>query len=363
MPQKTKVVLIYGGQSTEHEVSRRSAAYIWKNIDRQRFDAYAIAIDKDGRWHAQNREDLERSHPMEMPLNDHAKADAESAAVLKRIWTQGADNSDLVVFHIIHGTTGEDGMLQGFLDLQRIPYVGPGILGSACAMDKVVAKQLVEQAGVAVVPYVALRLHEWLENKSAILDESERKLQFPMFVKPASLGSSVGINKVEDRAALEKAIAYALEFDDRVLIETGVNAREIEYACLGGYAPKLTFPGEVGVASGFYTYDEKYSKASKAEVLVPAPIAQELADEGREISRKVFQALNLYGLARIDLFLEKSTHRFYFNEANTLPGMTAISQYPKLWEHEGMNGRELISKLLDTALERRKVQMSLKRSL
>jgi D-alanine-D-alanine ligase len=363
MPQKTKAVLIYGGQSTEHEVSRRSAAYIWKNIDRQRFDAYAIAIDKEGRWHAQNRQELEGSYPTEMPLNPHDKADAESAAVLKKIWTQGADNSDIVVFNIVHGTTGEDGMMQGFLDLQRIPYVGPGILGSACAMDKVVAKQLVEQAGVAVVPYVALRIHEWIENKAAILDESVRKLKFPMFVKPASLGSSVGINKVNDRASLEKAIAYALEFDDRVLIETGVNAREIEYACLGGYAPQLTFPGEVGVAEGFYSYDEKYSSGSKAEVLVPAPLAKDLAEEGRTISRRIFQALNLHGLARIDLFLEKSTNTFYFNEANTLPGMTAISQYPKLWEHEGLNGKELISKLLDTALERRKVQMNLKRSL
>jgi D-alanine-D-alanine ligase len=363
MPQKTKAVLIYGGQSTEHEVSRRSAAYIWKNIDRQKFDAFAIGIDKEGRWHAQNRQELEGSHPTEMPMQSGDKADAESAAVLKKIWTQGADNSDLVVFDIVHGTTGEDGMMQGFFDLQRIPYVGPGILGSACAMDKVVAKQLVEYAGVPVVPYVALRLHDWLERKSALLDEAVQKLKFPMFVKPASLGSSVGINKVDDKAALEKAISYALEFDDRVLIETGVNAREIEYACLGGYAPQLTFPGEVGVAKGFYTYDEKYSSSSKAEVLVPAPLSKELAEEGRDISRKVFHALNLYGLARIDLFLEKSTNKYYFNEANTLPGMTAISQYPKLWEHEGMTGKELISKLFDTALERRKIQLGLKRSV
>nr|AIA17826.1 D-alanine--D-alanine ligase [uncultured bacterium] len=363
MPQKLKAVLIYGGQSTEHEVSRRSAAYIWKNIDRQRFDAYAIAVDKQGRWHAQNRQALEGSQPKEMPLESGDRADADSAAVLKKIWTQGADTSDLVGFDIAHGTTGEDGMMQGFFDLQRIPYVGPGILGSAVAMDKVVAKQLVEYAGVPVVPYVALRLHDWLERKSALLQECSSKLKFPMFVKPSSLGSSVGISKVENVTALEKAINHALEFDDRVLIETGVSAREIEYACLGGYAPKLTFPGEVGVPEGFYTYDEKYSNASKAEVLVPAPLSKELADQGREISRKVFQALNLYGLARIDLFLEKSTNTFYFNEANTLPGMTAISQYPKLWEHEGMTGKDLISQLLDTALERRKLQLGLKRSI
>jgi D-alanine-D-alanine ligase len=146
-------------------------------------------------------------------------------------------------------------------------------------------------------------------------------------------------------------------------VETGVNAREIEYACLGGYAPKLTSPGEIGVPNGFYTYDEKYSQGSKADVLVPAPLSKELADEGREISRRIFEALNLYGLARIDLFLTKTDHVFYFNEANTLPGMTAISQYPKLWEHEGMSGKDLISGLLDTALERRKIQQGLKRSI
>lgn len=363
MPHKIKAVLIYGGQSTEHEVSRRSAAYVWKNIDRQRFDAFAIAIDKQGHWHPQNRQELERSFPAEMPMIPHDHSDPESHALVKQLWTPGSKISDIVIFDIVHGTTGEDGMMQGFFELQGIPYVGPGILGSAIAMDKVVAKRLVEHAGVAVVPYVAFRLHEWLENKHALLQSATKNLKFPMFVKPATLGSSVGISRVEDAAALEKAVAHAFEFDDRVLVETGVNAREIEYACLGGYNPRLTAPGEIGVPTGFYTYEEKYSSYSKSDVMVPAPLSKELADEGRDMARKIFQALNLYGLARIDLFLTRDGNKFYFNEANTLPGMTAISQFPKLWEHAGMKGQDIVSHLLDSALERRKIQQGLKRSI
>ncbi len=363
MSQKLKAVLIYGGQSTEHEVSCRSAAYIWKNIDRDRFDAFAIAIDKQGHWLPQNREALERNPPAGMPMNPADQADSASIALVKKIWTPASDHSDLLVFNIIHGTTGEDGMLQGFLDLQGIAYVGPGILGSAVAMDKVVAKQLVESAGIAVVPYLAFRLNEWQQNAVSLLQQATDRLQFPMFVKPSSLGSSVGIRQVIDRKELEAAIAHAFEFDDRVLIETGVEAREIEYACLGGYAPKLSCPGEVGVPGGFYSYEEKYSNYSKAEVMVPAPLAKDLAEKGRELSEKIFYALNLYGMARIDLFLTKNGDQFYFNEANTLPGMTAISQYPKLWEHEGLTGRSLISQLLDGALERRRLQRSLKRSI
>lgn len=363
MAAKLKAVLIYGGQSTEHEVSRRSAAFVWKHIDRQRFDAYAIAIDKEGRWLPQNRDKIDGHTLREMPMESAEQADEASRALVQRIWTPAADNKDLVVFNIVHGTTGEDGMLQGFLDLQGIAYVGSGILGSAVGMDKVVAKQLVQMAGIAVVPYVALRLAEWQENAASICQTAIQRLQFPMFVKPSSLGSSVGIRRVKDRLELEKAIAFAFEFDERVLIETGVDAREIEYACLGGYAPKLSFPGEVGVPTGFYSYEEKYSNTSKAEVLVPAPLSKDLAEQGREMSRKIFYALNLYGMARIDLFLTKADNTFYFNEANTLPGMTAISQYPKLWEHEGIAGKELISALLDAAVQRRTAQRNLKRSI
>ncbi len=363
MSQKLKAVLIYGGQSTEHEVSRRSAAYIWRHIDRKRFDAFAIAIDKAGHWLPQNRSELERQLPNEMPMQAADKADQESRELVQKIWTPAADNRDVVIFNIVHGTTGEDGMMQGFFDLQGIAYVGPGILGAAIAMDKVVAKQLVEAAGIPVVPYVAARLHEWQEQKSLVMHAALDKLQFPMFVKPSSLGSSVGICRVQDRLELERAVDFAFEFDDRVLIETGVDAREIEYACLGGYAPKLSAPGEIGVPTGFYSYEEKYSQASKAEVKVPAPLAKDLADQGRDLSLRIFSALNLYGMARIDLFLTKKDHKFYFNEANTLPGMTAISQFPKLWEHAGLSGEQIISALLDGALQRRKAQSSLKRSL
>ena len=363
MSKKLKAVLIYGGRSTEHEVSRRSAAYIWKNIDRKRFEAHAIAVDKQGQWHPQNSQELSLSMPDEMPVTAANHADPSTIALSQAMWTAAAPLADLVVFNIIHGTSGEDGALQGFLELQEIAYVGPSILGAAIAMDKVVAKQLVESAGLAIVPYLAFRIHEWQGQRLEFMQKIIEKLSFPMFVKPASLGSSVGIRRVLGRDELEKAIDFAFEFDERVLIETGIEAREIEYACLGDYVPRLSEPGEIGVPSGFYSYEEKYSNQSKAEVIVPASLAQDIADQGRDFARRIFYALNLYGMARIDLFLTKKDQKFYFNEANTLPGMTAISQYPKLWEHEGMKAMDLISKLLDTAIERRAMQNRLKRSL
>ncbi|MCX6130230.1 MAG: D-alanine--D-alanine ligase [Proteobacteria bacterium] len=363
MSKKLKAVLIYGGRSTEHEVSCRSAAYIWKNIDRQRFDAFAIALDKKGTWHPQNSQELSKTLPNEMPIISQGPADEATQTVFKDMWTPGGGQEGLVVFNIIHGTTGEDGALQGFLELQGIPFVGPSILGAAVAMDKVVAKQLVECAGLPVVPYLAFRLCEWIEKAPELIKAAIDKLQFPMFVKPASLGSSVGIRRVQNQAELEKAIAYAFEFDERILIELGVDAREIEYACLVGYRPKIIQPGEIGVPSGFYSYEEKYAKSSQAEVLVPAPLSKSLAAQGQAMAERIFYALNLFGMARIDLFLRKSDEQFLFNEANTLPGMTAISQYPKLWEHAGYKSGDIITELLNSALERYAMQKKLKRSV
>ncbi|MBC7659420.1 MAG: D-alanine--D-alanine ligase [Chitinophagaceae bacterium] len=360
---KPKAIVIYGGRSTEHEVSCRSASYIFKNIDRSRYDAYAFAVDKSGVWHAQNRAELETNIPESLPVAPHEKGDAESKTLLDSFFAREGKVTNTVVFNIIHGTTGEDGCLQGFFDLKDVAYVGPSLLGSAIAMDKVVAKQLAEAAGVAIVPYLAIRTAEWEKNGPALLSRAEHELRFPIFVKPASLGSSVGIRKAANPYELKDAVAYAFEFDERILLETGMNVREIEYACLGGYDPAMSVAGEVGVDEGFYSYEEKYSKVSKATVNVPAHLDAKLAAEGSALAKKVFEALNLYGLARIDLFLDKKTNQFYFNEANTLPGFTSISQYPKLWEHAGYSGQQLIGKLLDLALERRQKLNRLTRSV
>ncbi|MBC7533899.1 MAG: D-alanine--D-alanine ligase [Oligoflexus sp.] len=364
---KIKAIVVYGGRSTEHEVSCRSASYIFKNIDRSRFDAYAFAVDKAGVWHAQNRNQLEKNIPTTLPVAPHAMGDEDSRKLLEAFFSREGKVDNAVVFNIIHGTTGEDGCLQGFFDLKDVPYVGPSLLGSSIAMDKVVAKQLSEVAGVPIVPYLAIRQSEWEKNdgkaKDQLLKKAEKDLGFPIFIKPASLGSSVGIRKAANPNELKDAVSYAFEFDERILLETGMNVREIEYACLGGYDPEVSAAGEVGVEEGFYSYEEKYSQASKATVQVPAKLDDALAKQGAVLAKKVFEALNLYGLARIDLFLDKKTNKFFFNEANTLPGFTVISQYPKLFEHAGYSGQQLISRLLDLAVERRHKLNRLTRSV
>lgn len=362
---KIKAIVVYGGRSTEHEVSCRSASYIFKHIDRSRFDAFAFAVDKSGVWHAQNRLELEKSIPATLPVAPHADGDEESKRLLEAFFSREGKVGNSVVFNIIHGSTGEDGCLQGFFDLKDVAYVGPSLLGSAIAMDKVVAKQLAAAAGVPVVPYLAMRSSEWETDgsKERLLKKAEKDLGFPIFVKPASLGSSVGIRKASHTAELKDAISYAFEFDERILLEVGMNVREIEYACLGGYDPLISAAGEVGVEEGFYTYEEKYSETSKATVNVPAKLDEGLAKQGALFAKKVFEALNLYGLARIDLFLDKKTNSFFFNEANTLPGFTVISQYPKLWEHGGYSGPQLIARLLDLAVERRQKLNRLTRSV
>lgn len=361
---KPKAVVVYGGRSTEHEVSCRSASYIYKNIDRSRFDVFAFAVDKAGVWHAQNRIELEKNIPTSLPVSGHESGDAESKALLDRFFSRDTKpGDDVVVFNIIHGTTGEDGCLQGFFDLKDVAYVGPSLLGAAIAMDKVVAKQLAEAAGIPIVPYVAIRAFEWEKNSALILKQAEAKLGLPIFVKPASLGSSVGIRRATTSAELKDAVQYAFEFDERVLLETAMNIREIEYACLGTYDPQVSAAGEVAVDEGFYSYEEKYSNESKATVQVPAKLDPAIAQEGAKLAVRIFQALNLYGLSRVDLFLEKSTGKFFMNEVNTLPGFTSISQYPKLFEHAGYSGSQLIGKLLDLAIDRRSKLSRLNRSV
>lgn len=361
---KIKAIVVYGGRSTEHEVSCRSAAYIFRNIDRSRFDAYAFGVDKAGVWHAQDRFELEKNPPTPLPIHDHGKGDAESKALLDRFFSRDQmPGADVVVFNIIHGTFGEDGCMQGLFELKDVAYVGCSLLGSAISMDKVVAKQLAESAGVPIVPYIAFRSFEWDKDASSLLKHAEEKLGFPIFVKPATLGSSVGVRKANTAAELKSAVQFALEFDERVLLEKALTVREIEFACLGGYDPKLSAAGEVGVDAGFYTYEEKYSDASKATVQVPAKLEASAAKAGEKFAHQVYQALNLYGLSRIDLFLEKSSGNFYFNEANTLPGFTSISQYPQLFEHGGYSGQRLVSELFDHALARHARLKRLNRTL
>ncbi len=365
MSSAVTVVLLYGGRSTEHEISCRSAAYVVQNLDPKEFDLAVIAITKDGRFVPQDSQTLRRLKPAVLPIEDKV-AWTDTDKELLALFVPGSrpgklDKSRLVVFPLLHGTGGEDGSIQGLMDLCELAYVGPDVLGSALAMDKILTKELAQTAGIAVVPYVWFRKEEWQGDQAGWVNRICQALAFPVFVKPARLGSSVGISKVADKASLAPAIDAALSFDDKVLIETGMTVREIEFAALGGYEPRISRGGEAIAKSGFYDYESKYLDPKASEVAIPAKISPELHKEGQEIARRVFQALNLYGLSRIDLFLT-AQGRFYLNEVNTMPGFTSISQYPLLWRNEGLSESELLRALIQTALDRRATKAALGRS-
>ena len=353
---KQKVLVLYGGRSTEHEISCRSAKFIFNNLDQNRYEIIPVGIAKDGAWHRQNLETVLSSQASTAPL------EITNEAVDNLLLHQARSDEAIVAFPILHGSYGEDGCTQGLLELKSIAYVGPGVLGSAAAMDKVVAKTLVAAAGVPVAPGVDFRSHEWQKSSSRILAKIDETLQYPLFVKPASLGSSVGISKVESPDQLGQAIELALSYDEKVLVESGLKVREIEFGALGGYEARISQPGEVVAKSRFYSYETKYEDSSSSEVQIPAKLTEKQIREGQQLALKAFQALNLYGMSRIDLFLDEETDRFYFNEANTIPGFTNISQYPMLWQHMGLTAAELLDELIKTALDRWQLQNKLQRS-
>ncbi len=362
------MAVVFGGQSTEHEISCRSAASIIKHIPKDKFHIAALAVTHDGRLIGQNLKRIEQQNAETIEIVDDEKADerAEQALAAIRSRINGTSFSgkldDVIIFSILHGTYGEDGSWQGLWELAGLPYIGAGVLGSAVAMDKVVAKKLVEAAGVPVVASLSFRSDQWQADKASIMSEAQAKLGNTYFVKPATLGSSVGISKASSEAELEAAVALALAYDDKVLIEKAVDAREIEFAALGYSNPELSLPGEVVAASGFYSYESKYIDKTAAEVIVPArDLDEEKINEGLELAKKAFCALNLFGISRIDFFIEKSTGRYFFNEANTLPGFTSISQYPQLWKAMGRDWQRLISDMADTALYRHQQDTNKKR--
>lgn len=351
---KTKVMVLYGGRSAEHEVSCRSAAFVLRNLDRNKYDISAVAIDKAGRWLPQDTAKLLADVPQTIPITQKTQV-AE---------TETLQEKSTVVFPVLHGTFGEDGTMQGLLDLGEVAYIGPDTLGSAIGMDKVVSKKLAQIAGVPIVPFRDLRRQDWVQQKDAFIKECIKELGFPMFVKPARLGSSVGITKVKTNAAdLEKACLEAFKFDEKLLVEKSINARELECAALGDYNPKLSVVGEIVIRNAeFYDYEAKYQTEDGAEIVIPANLSEAQVKEVQDISRRVFRALELYGMARIDLFLDKDTGEFYFNEVNTIPGFTAISQYPMLWKASGLSSAELLDELVALAVRRRDSRLALQRS-
>lgn len=364
---KIHVGIVFGGRSGEHEISLRSARCIVDAIDRDKYRLSLIGIDRGGRWHLLDEPAFQRLTAAGLPVVTSTGADV----MLLPTPSRGAlidlahpmvpvDRLD-VVFPVLHGPYGEDGTMQGFLDLADVPYVGAGVLASAVGMDKDVQKRLLQAAGVAVVPCVTVARAQWEAAPQAITARAA-ELGVPLFVKPVNLGSSVGISKVKAINDLSAAVATALEYDNKVLIEKGIDAREIECAVLGNDDPQASVPGEICAHAEFYSYEAKYIDADGATLRIPAPLTESEAARVRSLAITVFQLLDCAGMARVDFFLERGTGTIYVNELNTIPGFTTISMYPKMWEASGLPYRELIDRLITLALERHAQRRRLKKT-
>lgn len=357
--KKIKVIVIYGGKSGEHEVSLRSARSVISAINKDKYEVVPLAVAKDGKW-------LSGPKAVEF-LNSEKKIDKGNEVVVRGddlFLTQTGENSEeTVVFPVLHGPYGEDGTIQGLLEMLNVPYVGCGVLGSALGMDKVVQKELFSFHKIPVVPFTYFYKHEWEKNKEDVIKKILNKLKFPIFVKPANLGSSVGISKAHDEKELKNAIFQALNYDSKILIEQGIeNMRELEISILGNESPKCSLCGEVQPANEFYDYEAKYLNEDSV-LTIPAKIPAHIQKQIGEYAIKAFKVLNCSGLSRVDFFLTKKTNLIYLNEINTMPGFTSISMYPKLWEASGVSYFELVEELIQLAIQKWDKKQKIKTSI
>lgn len=353
---KLRVGVIYGGKSGEHEVSLASAASIFKHLDRRRYEAVPIRIEKDGRWL------LPDSPPTAISAADViAQTGSGSLAALEpsAAVSSGVD----VIFPVLHGPHGEDGTVQGLLELANIPYVGAGVLGSAVGMDKAVMKKLFATRGLPVGPWLEVRRRDWDRDAPAITERIASTLRYPVFVKPANLGSSVGISKAKSDASLADAMALALQFDRKVVVEAAVpNAREIEVAVLGNDEPEASIPGEIIPAGEFYDYAAKYLDEG-SQALIPAPLTEAETADVRRLALEAFAAVDGAGMARVDFLMARDSGDIVVNEVNTIPGFTTISMYPKMWEASGLAYPALLDRLIELAIERHDEKQRLRTSV
>lgn len=359
MSTQLRVMVLFGGRSAEHEVSLRSARFIVESLDPNRFTPVLVGIDKQGRWHLQSSEALltGRANP-QLALSNATEPEvnlspwpAPNQAVVQ-VHARSPIDVD-VVFPVLHGPMGEDGTVQGLLELAGLPYVGAGVLASAVGMDKDVMKRLLLQGGLPVLPYRTVKNVHYLEQRVRVLKQLG-ELVFPVFVKPANLGSSVGISRVLSAAELPSAIDHALQFDDKIVVEQGLDhPKEIECAVLEGTPPVVSVPGEIVVShpDGFYSYAAKYLDDAGVSMRIPAELAFSEAERAQQLALRTFEVLECEGMARVDLFLDRE-HNLFVNEINTIPGFTSISMYPKLMEASGVPARELVTRLIDLALRR-----------
>jgi D-alanine-D-alanine ligase len=350
---KVRVAVLFGGQSSEHDVSLRSAETVISGLDPERYEVVPIGITREGQWLSGGDPlaALEATSPL-FALPDSASPAGEVSAQLAdsaapALFSEGID----VVFPVLHGPMGEDGTVQGMLELMGVPYVGAGVLGSALSMDKAMARTVLAQEGLPQVPWRLLTRKEWERDPDTVREWIGEIFGFPCFIKPANMGSSVGVVKAHDPSELPAAIDEAGRFDRRILIEKAIDARELEIAVLGNDEPIASIVGEIVPANEFYDYNAKYVD-DNSELLVPAPIDGNTMAEIQELAITAFRALDLAGMARIDFFMDRRSDQIYLNEVNTIPGFTAISMYPLLWQASGVPLDELVDRLIGLALER-----------
>jgi D-alanine-D-alanine ligase len=347
--KRLRIGVLFGGRSGEHEVSLASAASVIRGLDPDKYEILPIGITKEGHWLIGSGAQKMLPEVLRTGQRVTMSADPTDAALVRLDGSGGGQRID-VVFPVMHGTFGEDGTIQGLLDLAGLPFVGAGVLGSALAMDKDVAKKLLQAAKLPVVPWVSIRRDEWERNENIITHQIEKEFPYPLFVKPATLGSSVGMTKVHSRQELAPALNLASEFAMKILVERAVNAREIEVSVLGNRDPQASVPGEIVPHREFYDYAAKYLEEG-TKLLIPADLKPAQVKKFQHLAVLAFRALELSGMARVDFFLGKEGGKTYLNEVNTIPGFTSISMYPKLWEASGIPFPQLIDKLIELALE------------
>lgn len=354
---KLRVGLLFGGRSVEHEVSIASATSILKALDPTRYDVGLIGVDHDGGWHLSAPtlpdEVIESGEEVTLPAVPGGR---------KLVSTRQAELGPIadldVVFPVIHGRGGEDGSLQGLLELADVPYVGSGVLGSALQMDKEVSKLLLRAAGLPVVPWVTVRANELETDEAAVVNRVQNALSYPVFVKPANLGSSVGTSHVDAVEALVPALREAARYDTKILVERSVDAREIEVAILGNESLEASVPGEIVTGHDFYDYEAKYFDGD-TELLVPAPLSEEQTQTARDFALRAVRALEGEGLARVDFLLDRHSDELFISEVNSIPGFTETSMYPRLWDASGLAYPALLDRLIELAIARHRTRASL----
>jgi len=351
--KRLRVGVLFGGRSGEHEVSLASAASVIRGLDPDKYEAVPVGISKEGHWLVGNAAHKMLPEVLKAGQRVVMAADPTDAALipLDRSGSgEGGGQRLDVVFPVMHGTYGEDGTIQGLLDLAGLPFVGAGVLGSAIGMDKDVSKKLLQHAKIPVVPWITVYRADWERDPQAVQKQIEKKFRYPVFVKPATLGSSVGMTKVHSRAELAPALNLASEFAMKILVERAVIAREIEVSVLGNHDPQASVPGEIVPHREFYDYQAKYLEEGTA-LLIPAKLKPVQVKKIQQLAVAAFRTLELSGMARVDFFLEKKGGKLFLNEVNTIPGFTSISMYPKMWEASGIPFRELIDRLIALALD------------